>query len=174
MLSSILSLLQSLFYPHYCPGCGTEVRGKGVLCDSCRRGIWHPRALQPLSLDCLHLDGLFFLMDYAGGIQKALQMAKFQGREDLLPRLAEEWKQGTLREKKFHWQLGPEVRLAASLRIQAGGKRGGMICRKKSSSLGAGRRGTGGKPCWCGTGPPGPSMAWLRRNEKRISKGASP
>lgn len=114
MLSSILSLLQSLFYPHYCPGCGTEVRGKGVLCDSCRRGIWHPRALQPLSLDCLHLDGLFFLMDYAGGIQKALQMAKFQGREDLLPRLAEEWKQGTLREKKFHWQLGPEVRLAAA------------------------------------------------------------
>ena len=44
MLSSILALLHSLFYPHSCPGCGEEVRGKGVLCDPCRRGIWHPRS----------------------------------------------------------------------------------------------------------------------------------
>ena len=114
MLSSILALLHSLFYPHSCPGCGEEVRGKGVLCDSCRRGIWHPRSFQPLSLDCPHLDGLFFLMDYAGGIQKALQMAKFRGREDLLPRLAEEWRQGVLREQRFHWHLVPEIRLVAT------------------------------------------------------------
>ena len=114
MFSSILSLLQSLFYPHHCPGCGEEVRGKGALCDPCRRGIWHPRAFQPCSLDCPHLDGLFFLLDYAGGIQKALQMAKFREREDLLPRLAEEWSQGVRREKKFSWQLPPSVKLAVT------------------------------------------------------------
>ena len=91
MFSSFVRLLQSLFYPHGCPGCGEEVREPGVLCGRCREKIWHPRSFHPESLGCPHVDGLFFLLDYAGAIQKALWMAKFRGREDLLPRLGEEW-----------------------------------------------------------------------------------
>ena len=87
MFSSFVRLLQSLFYPHGCPGCGEEVREPGVLCGRCREKIWHPRSFHPESLGCPHVDGLFFLLDYAGAIQKALWMAKFRGRDDLLPRL---------------------------------------------------------------------------------------
>lgn len=114
MFSSILALLQSLFYPHCCPGCGEEVRESGVLCGRCREGVWHPRSFHPGSLDCPHVDGMFFLMDYAGAIQKTLQQAKFQGREDLLPRLGEEWARGIRQEGKFSWDLPPEVTLCAT------------------------------------------------------------
>lgn len=114
MFSSILVLLQSLFYPHCCPGCGEEVREQGVLCGRCREGVWHPRSFHPGSLGCPHVDGMFFLMDYAGAIQKTLQQAKFQGREDLLPRLGEEWARGIRQEGKFSWDLPPEVTLCAT------------------------------------------------------------
>jgi ComF family protein len=114
MFSSILALLQALFYPHCCPGCGEEVREPGVLCGRCREGVWHPRSFHPGSLGCPHVDGMFFLMDYAGAIQKTLQQAKFQGREDLLPRLGEEWVRGIRQEGKFSWDLPPEVTLCAT------------------------------------------------------------
>lgn len=149
MFSSIFALLQSLFYPHCCPGCGEEVREPGVLCGRCREGVWHPRSFHPGSLDCPHVDGMFFLMDYAGAIQKTLQQAKFQGREDLLPRLGEEWARGIRQEGKFSWDLPPEVTLCAT-GIPTDPRRrknGDTTCRKKSSGPGAGRKGTGGKPC---------------------------
>ena len=60
------------------------------------------------------MDGLFFLLDYAGAIQKALWMAKFRGREDLLPRLGEEWLQGLRREQKFAWEFPPGVGLSVT------------------------------------------------------------
>lgn len=114
MFSSFVRLLQSLFYPHGCPGCGEEVREPGVLCGRCREKIWHPRSFHPESLGCPHVDGLFFLLDYAGAIQKALWMAKFRGREDLLPRLGEEWLQGLRREQKFAWEFPPGVGLSVT------------------------------------------------------------
>lgn len=114
MLSTLFSLLSSLFYPHHCPGCGEEVPGPLALCDRCRSGVYHPRPFHPGSLGCPQLDGLFFLFDYAGAIQEALHRAKFQKREDLLPRLAREWQEGVAREGRFAWQLPPEVQLAVT------------------------------------------------------------
>lgn len=67
MFSSIFALLQSLFYPHCCPGCGEEVREPGVLCGRCREGVWHPRSFHPGSLECPHVDGMFFLMELRRG-----------------------------------------------------------------------------------------------------------
>ena len=114
MLSTLFSLLSDLFYPHTCPGCGEGVPGSLALCDRCRDGVYHPRPFHPGSLGCPHLDGLFFLFDYAGAIQEALHKAKFEKREDLLPRLAREWQEGVDREGRFGWQLPAEVQLAVT------------------------------------------------------------
>lgn len=114
MLSTLLSLLSDLFYPHTCPGCGDEVPGPLALCDRCRDGVYHPRPFHPGSLGCPQLDGLFFLFDYAGAIQEALHKAKFEKREDLLPRLAREWQEGVARERRFAWLLPDTVQLAVT------------------------------------------------------------
>lgn len=114
MFSILLSLLSDLFYPHTCPGCGEGVPGPLALCDRCREVVYHPRPFHPESLGCLHLDGLFFLFDYAGAIQEALHKTKFEKREDLLPRLAREWQEGVTREGRFQWQLPAEVELAVT------------------------------------------------------------
>lgn len=111
MFSTLFSLLSDLFYPHTCPGCGEGVPGALALCDRCREGVYHPRPFHPGSLGCPHLDGLFFLFDYAGAIQEALHKAKFEKREDLLPRLAREWQEGVTREGRFCWQLPEAVEL---------------------------------------------------------------
>ncbi len=114
MVSALLSLLSDLFYPHACPGCGEGVPGMLALCGRCRAGVYHPRPFHPGSLGCPHLDGLFFLFDYAGAIQEALHKAKFDKREDLLPRLAREWQEGVEKEDRFSWQLPAEVQLAVT------------------------------------------------------------
>lgn len=114
MVSTLFSLLSDLFYPHNCPGCGEPVPGPLALCDRCREGVYHPRPFHPDSLGCPHLDGLFFLFDYAGAIQEALHKTKFEKREDLLPRLAREWQAGVAREGRFAWQLPAEVDLGVT------------------------------------------------------------
>jgi predicted amidophosphoribosyltransferase len=114
MLSTLFSFLSDLFYPHNCPGCGEPVPGPLALCDRCREGVYHPRPFHPDSLGCPHLDGLFFLFDYAGAIQEALHKTKFEKREDLLPRLAREWQAGVAREGRFAWQLPAEVDLGVT------------------------------------------------------------
>lgn len=149
MLSSILALLHSLFYPHSCPGCGEEVRGKGVLCDPCRRGIWHPRSFQPLSLDCPHLDGLFFLMDYAGASRKPCRWPSSGEGRTCCPGWRKNGGRGFSGNKdstgiwcrKSGWQP------PASLRTRCGRNSEDTTCRKKSSGPGADRKGTFGKTC---------------------------
>lgn len=77
------------------------------------RGIPSP-ALPPGKPGLSASGWAVFLFDYAGAIQEALHRAKFQKREDLLPRLAKEWQEGLAREGRFAWQLPAEVQLAVT------------------------------------------------------------
>ncbi len=111
-MHQLFQLLSALFYPYYCSGCGEEVQDGGVLCEICRQEVWNPRSMHPESLEVPFLDGVYFLYNYEGGIQKALQLAKFQKREDLLPRLAKTWADGIREAKLFQWDIPEGVELS--------------------------------------------------------------
>lgn len=112
MFQQIIQLLNDIFYPHTCPGCGRVVSGKALLCDGCRQGILNPRHLERDPVLWPQLSGLFFLFNYEGGIRKALQLVKFSHREDLLAGLAWEWEQGLQEGALLQWQIPREVTLA--------------------------------------------------------------
>ncbi len=111
-MHQLFQLLSELFYPHYCPGCGAEVQDEGLLCEICRQEVWNPRSMHPESLEAPFLDGVYVLYNYEGGIQKALQLVKFQKREDLLPRLAKTWAEGIHEAALFQWDIPEGVKIA--------------------------------------------------------------
>ncbi len=112
MFQQIIQLLNDIFYPHTCPGCGNAVPGKALLCEQCRQGILNPRKEQQDAALWPHLEGLFYLFNYEGGIQKALQQVKFEHREDLLAGLAWEWEQGLLAQNLFQWKFPQNIRVS--------------------------------------------------------------
>ena len=138
MLSTLFSLLSDLFYPHNCPGCGNRFPALWLCATGAGRECTIPGPFTRTAWGCPHLDGLFFLFDYAGAIQEALHKAKFEKREDLLPRLAREWQEGVAQEGRFAWQLPEEVDLCvmAIPRIRSGGNSVVTMCPKKSSGPG--------------------------------------
>lgn len=112
MFQQIIQLLNDLFYPHTCPGCGRPVPGKALLCELCRQGILNPRKEQQDVSLWPHLAGLFFLFNYEGGMQKALQEVKFSHREDLLSGLAWEWEHGLQEQQLFQWKFPEDVKVS--------------------------------------------------------------
>ncbi len=80
MLSTLFSLLSDLFYPHNCPGCGKRFPALWLCATGAGRECTIPGPFTRTAWGCPHLDGLFFLFDYAGAIQEALHKAKFEKR----------------------------------------------------------------------------------------------
>ena len=112
MIHQLIQLLTDIFYPHTCPGCGGPVSGNALLCETCRQGVLNPRHFARDSSVHPHLDGLFFLFNYDGGVRKALQEAKFSHRDDVLRVLSSEWSQALEEKDLFHWQIPAPVSLA--------------------------------------------------------------
>ena len=113
MWQELKRMLLDIFYPRSCPGCGTQVQEEGLLCPACRAGLLEPRTVVPESVGCRHLDGLFFLFHYEGGIREGLHQAKFGRRREVLAPLAYEWARGMEQEALLNW--GPELARAVAV-----------------------------------------------------------
>ncbi|MCH3950660.1 MAG: ComF family protein [Acidaminococcus sp.] len=101
MLQEIKELLLDLLYPCTCPGCGTPVPGRELLCEDCFRFVYAPHILVP---ELSWRFTAFKVFRYEGGIKTALHGAKFSGREEYLPRLAMALKKGMEPLKDLPWR----------------------------------------------------------------------
>lgn len=98
-------ILVEIFYPPTCAECKQKIQ-LGLLCPRCRRKLEDFRILQPIAYDCPDVNGICLFFRYEGGIKKSLHRIKFDGRQSLLPALAQEMEMldhcGYLAE---HWHL---------------------------------------------------------------------
>lgn len=90
MWQVLKELILAIFYPHYCPACHEEVEGAGLLCEACRRDTYAPGYLELEKETVPHLDAVYRLYRYEGGIKRALHGLKYEKRRDYLDRMGEE------------------------------------------------------------------------------------
>jgi len=86
----ILRLLEDVFFPAKCLNCHVKVGTQELFCAFCRRQLQDIRFLYPASYDCKHLAGICLFYSYEQGVKTALHKIKFEGKSQLLPRVAEE------------------------------------------------------------------------------------
>lgn len=90
MWQVLKELILAIFYPHYCPACHEEVEGPGLLCEACRRSTYAPGYLELKKETVPHLDAVYRLYRYEGGVKRALHGLKYEKRRDYLDRMGEE------------------------------------------------------------------------------------
>ena len=88
MWQVLKELILAIFYPHYCPAC--HVEGPGLLCEACRRSTYAPGYLELKKETVPHLDAVYRLYRYEGGVKRALHGLKYEKRRDYLDRMGEE------------------------------------------------------------------------------------
>ena len=84
MWQVLKELILAIFYPHYCPACHEEVEGPGLLCEACRRSTYAPGYLELKKETVPHLDAVYRLYRYEGGVKRALHGLKYEKRRDYL------------------------------------------------------------------------------------------
>lgn len=73
------SWLLDFLYPPTCPHCGQPVKGQGLWCPACLEQLLKIRLVPVHQLT--HLDSLYILGDYQGGVRTLIHDLKFNGKE---------------------------------------------------------------------------------------------